>query len=305
MAVIGSGASSIQTVPNMQPHAKHLDVFVRTGVWFVKIANNYGANHEYTDEQKEIFHKDPTELVKHAKSIENQVNGLWGTFYKNSKAQAEGQKLFKARMAEFIKDERLLNGFTPKWSIGCRRVTPGDPYMIAIQKPNVDVHFTAVNKITEDGVVGEDGVERKVDTIVCATGFDVSYRPRFPVVGQNGTDLADKWKICPEGYLGLAIPEFPNFITFIGPNWPVENVSMTTGFDLGPNFCANLLSRAPSWALSNTSRNTPSKRSRSSKRSTSAPLLSSNPSPTPSMRTARNGSGIPSGLRTAAAYVEP
>jgi len=129
VAVIGSGASSIQTVPTMQPHVKHMDVFVRTGVWFVQIANNYGANHEYTAEQKEEFRRDPAKLVEHAKSIEDQVNGLWGSFYKNSAAQAEGQKELKARMAEFIKDERLLKGFTPKFGIGCRRITPGDPYM--------------------------------------------------------------------------------------------------------------------------------------------------------------------------------
>ena len=61
-------------------------------------------------------------------------------------------------------------GFTLKWGIGCRRVTRGDPYMEAIQKENVDVHFTAVEKITEDGVVGADGMERKADTIACATG---------------------------------------------------------------------------------------------------------------------------------------
>lgn len=96
----------------------------------------------------------------------------------------------------------------------------------AIQKPNVDVHFTPVEKIDETGVIGGDGVHREVDTIVCATGFDVSYRPRFPIIGQNGVDLADKWKVCPEGYLGLAIPDFPNFLTFIGPNWPVENGSV-------------------------------------------------------------------------------
>ncbi len=69
----------------------------------------------------------------------------------------------------------------------------------AIQKENVDVHFTPVEKITEKGVVGGDGVERECDTIVCATGFDVSYRPRFPIVGKNGVELANKWKICPEG----------------------------------------------------------------------------------------------------------
>ena len=76
VAVIGSGASSIQTVPTMQPHAKHLDVFVRTAVWFVQIANNFGANHSYTDEQKQSY-RDPYQLVEHAKSIEDQVNGLW------------------------------------------------------------------------------------------------------------------------------------------------------------------------------------------------------------------------------------
>jgi hydroxyversicolorone monooxygenase len=49
-------------------------------------------------------------------------------------------------------------------------MTPGDPYMLAIQEPNVDVHFTAATKCTEDGIVGGDGVERKCDTIICATG---------------------------------------------------------------------------------------------------------------------------------------
>ena len=78
--------------------------------------------------------------------------------------------------------------------------------MEAIQKPNVDVHFTEVGTITEDGVIGGDGIERKCDTIVCATGFDVTYKPLFPVVGKGGVDLADKWKDKPEGYLGLAIP---------------------------------------------------------------------------------------------------
>ena len=55
VAVIGSGASSIQTVPNMQPHTKHLDVFVRTGVWFVEIAGNYGQNKEYDEKERDTF----------------------------------------------------------------------------------------------------------------------------------------------------------------------------------------------------------------------------------------------------------
>jgi cation diffusion facilitator CzcD-associated flavoprotein CzcO len=115
-------------------------------------------------------------------------------------------------MAEWIKDERLLKGFTPNFAIGCRRITPGDPYMKAIQEPNVDVHFTHVEEITENGLIGGDGQERKVDTIVCATGFDVSYKPRFPVIGKNGIDLRKKWEVCPESYLGLGVPDMPNFV---------------------------------------------------------------------------------------------
>lgn len=93
--------------------------------------------------------------------------------------------------------------------------------MEAIQKDNVSVNFTAVKSITETGVVGEDGEEREVDTIVCATGFDVTYRPRFPVIGKNGVDLAEKWNDTPESYLGLGCPDMPNFVIFIGPTWYV------------------------------------------------------------------------------------
>ncbi|KAL6710120.1 hypothetical protein ACN47E_009911 [Coniothyrium glycines] len=227
VAVIGSGASSVQTVPRMQPHVKHMDIFVRTAVWFVQIANNFGQNKEYSQEERDEFRRDPKKLVAHAKDIESQVNGLWGVFYTGSEAQQGTQALLRERMKEFIKDERLLEGFTPKFEVGCRRITPGDPYMEAIQKENVDVHFTSVEEITETGVIGKDGTTKEVDTIVCATGFDVTYRPRFPVIGKNGVDLYDKWERVPEAYLGLASADMPNFIMFIGPTWPVENGSVT------------------------------------------------------------------------------
>jgi cation diffusion facilitator CzcD-associated flavoprotein CzcO len=98
-------------------------------------------------------------------------------------------------------------------------MTPGDPYLKAIQQHNVDVRFTAVQRVTEDGVVGEDGIEIKCNTIICATGFDVTHRPRFPVVGKRGINLQDKWKYYAEAYFGLACTDMPNWITFQGPNW--------------------------------------------------------------------------------------
>lgn len=109
----------------MQPHVKHIDTFVRTAVWFISIAGNNGANTEYTEEERTEFRNDTAKLVKHAKYLEDQVNGLWDLFFLGTEVQKEAKRIFSARMKEFIKDERLLEGFTPKFEIGCRRVTPG------------------------------------------------------------------------------------------------------------------------------------------------------------------------------------
>lgn len=125
VAIIGSGASSVQTLPTMQPHVKHIDVYVRTAIWFISIVGNDGNGKEYTPEEREKFRNDLPALVKHAKYLECEVNRLWDVFFKDSEAQTEAKKIFSARMEEFIKDERLLKGFTPKFAIGCRRITPG------------------------------------------------------------------------------------------------------------------------------------------------------------------------------------
>lgn len=87
-----------------------------------------------------------------------------------------------------------------------RRITPGDAFMKALTKENVDAHFTGVASVTEDGVVGDDGIERKCDTIICATGFDTTWRPQFPIIGKKGVNLQDKWANETNGYLGLAAP---------------------------------------------------------------------------------------------------
>jgi cation diffusion facilitator CzcD-associated flavoprotein CzcO len=165
-------------------------------------------------------------MVKYAKTFENDLMKLFHIMVKSGKPYEMIRKSLTARMRLFLKDEKLIEGFTPKFSVGCRRIAPGDPCMVAVTKENVQCHFTGVKEITETGLIGDDGTVVETDTIVCATGFDVSYRPRFPLIGLGGTDLRKKWEVYPEGYFGLACPEIPNYITFIGPTWPVENGSV-------------------------------------------------------------------------------
>lgn len=143
--MIGSGASSIQTVPGMQvseaskfevqiwmltyivcqPFVRHMDIFVRTAVWFVQIARNYGQNYEYSQHDKSTFRKDKRRIVEHAKDLEDQVNGIFDGFFRDSDAQKDLRDTYTARMTSMIKDEKLRKGFTPKFAVGCRRVTPG------------------------------------------------------------------------------------------------------------------------------------------------------------------------------------
>jgi hypothetical protein len=76
--------------------------------------------------------------------------------------------------------------------------------MQALKQPNVSVHFTPVTKIGPEGPIGADGTSTKVDTIICATGFDTSYKPAFNLVGQGGISLQEKFTPRPDGYLGVS-----------------------------------------------------------------------------------------------------
>ena len=75
------------------------------------------------------------------------------------------------------------------------------------------VTFSPIAEVTENSIITADGKETLIDVLVCATGFDVSFRPRYPIVGMNGLDLAEAWKESPETYLSATAPKFPNYFS--------------------------------------------------------------------------------------------
>jgi cation diffusion facilitator CzcD-associated flavoprotein CzcO len=121
----------------------------------------------------------------------------------------------KTRLA---KKSTVVAQIMPSFSPVCRRLTPGPGYLEALVQPNVDVISTPIQEIVEDGIITTDGVHRKVDGIVCATGFDTSFTARYPIYGVNGVTLAEKWKSVPETYLSITTDGFPNYFIFLGPN---------------------------------------------------------------------------------------
>lgn len=116
------------------------------------------------------------------------------------------------------KDSPLLKHILPTFAVGCRRPTPGNGYLEALAKENVRVVTDAISEIVPEGIKTSTGEILKVDMLICATGFDMSFCPRYPVIGQDGISLGDQWKDKPDAYLSLAVPNFPNHFSTCFPN---------------------------------------------------------------------------------------
>ena len=98
-------------------------------------------------------------------------------------------------------------------------MTPGSGYLQSLTKENVEVITQSVVKFTPDGVVDESGNEHKVDVVICATGFDVSFAPHFEVIGRKCANLKGQFGDFPKAYMGITVENFPNlFCKLIAPS---------------------------------------------------------------------------------------
>lgn len=118
---------------------------------------------------------------------------------------------------KLAKKPHIAKALIPSFAVGCRRLTPGPGYLEALCEDHVDFIPAPIERITATGIQCKDGTSREYDTIVCATGFDTSYRPRIPIIGRNGNNLQDLWDApAPPHYLSmLAGPDHPNFVSRI------------------------------------------------------------------------------------------
>lgn len=110
-------------------------------------------------------------------------------------------------------DERLSNALIPEFPVGCRRLTPAVGYLSSLTEENVRVVTDKIARVVTNGIEISTGEVIEIDVLVCATGFDVSFCPRFPIIGRTG-NLQDLWtNNTPKAYMSCAVPEFPNFFS--------------------------------------------------------------------------------------------
>lgn len=223
MAVIGNGSSAIQIVPSIQPIVKHMTTFIRSPTW---ISSNFAAQHagpdgknfEYTAEQKEEF-KNPARLLEYRKKIEHDFNKLYrGLLYGTEEHEFFHEQSRQIMLDRLKHQAELAEKLIPSWAFGCRRLSPGDGYLEALQKENVSPVFSSVTRVTPDGVEDAEGRSYKVDAIICATGFDTNWCKSWPVQGRNGRLLQEAWGETPESYFSCCAKDFPSLFFILGPN---------------------------------------------------------------------------------------
>ncbi|KAH7084374.1 hypothetical protein FB567DRAFT_498334 [Paraphoma chrysanthemicola] len=249
IAVIGSGASGVQVVPQLQPIASKLISFNRSPTWiapeFAGQLAREGRNTTYTEEEKEEFRNHPEKLKQYRREIEHAVNARFPSFYKHSDAQKNAQRLITESMKQLLKNHPdLAERLIPKFEVGCRRVTPGRGYLEALTQPNARVVTSGIQKIVANGVISNDGELHEVDAIVAATGFQTSFVPRFPILGLKKQNLQDIWR--EEGaaaYLSVAVPQFPNYFLVVGPNAPISNGSLLPGMEHQIDFALSFVQK--------------------------------------------------------------
>ncbi|KAF9771577.1 hypothetical protein IL306_010775 [Fusarium sp. DS 682] len=110
----------------------------------------------------------------------------------------------------------------------CRRPTPGSGFLEALCSPKVEIIWGEIDTFNETGLKTASGKQVNSDTIICATGFNMSFVPRFSVVGSNGRDLREVWtKELPTAYLSVTVDNMPNYFVMMGPQSPLGHGSIT------------------------------------------------------------------------------
>ncbi|MGC2745114.1 MAG: NAD(P)/FAD-dependent oxidoreductase [Candidatus Angelobacter sp.] len=215
VAVIGTGASAIQFVPEIAPKVAKLSIFQRTPPWILP-----KEDFAIPERWRNRFRQLPffTGLFRTALFWLYEIR-VWAFLGKAPALRRRGLKMALDHISAQVPDPELRARVTPNYQFGCKRVLISNDFYPALQRPNVEFITDGIREIREHSIVTQDGTERPVDVLIYATGFRVT-EPLHDtrVVGRNGVDIHAAWQERIRAYLGVTVSGFPNFFILLGPN---------------------------------------------------------------------------------------
>ncbi|MFD5552401.1 flavin-containing monooxygenase [Streptomyces sp. NPDC127068] len=238
VAVVGTGASAVQFVPEIQPRVARLTLFQRTPPWVLP-----RADREIGAAERRLHRTLPF-------TLRLRRSALWGVrelqthaFTRWPGELALVERSARRHLARAVADPALRARLTPDYRIGCKRILLSNAYYPALVRPNV--HVTgALAEVRGSTLIAADGTATEADTLVFGTGFRVTDLPIADrVVGLGGRTLARSWQDGMHALRGTTATGFPNWLTLIGPNTGLGNSSMILIIESQLNYLADFLRR--------------------------------------------------------------
>ncbi|RJQ72201.1 NAD(P)/FAD-dependent oxidoreductase [Pseudonocardiaceae bacterium YIM PH 21723] len=212
VAVIGTGASAVQFVPEIVGKVAELHVFQRTAAWVVR-------KHDFVNPGwvRTLFRLAPP-FQALLRALLYLVHEAAGVAFRHPRLMNRVQQRVLGHLHRQVRDPALRERLTPRFTLGCKRIMPSNDWYPAITAPNATLHGAAAG-IRPGSVLGADGTEAEVDVLIFGTGFEVAEPPIAQYVFDgDGVSLAERWQGVPQAYFGTTVPGFPNLFLFLGPN---------------------------------------------------------------------------------------
>ncbi|MFN8067649.1 MAG: NAD(P)/FAD-dependent oxidoreductase [Mycolicibacterium insubricum] len=219
VAIIGTGATAVQLIPELAKSVAELTVFQRTPIWVVpKIDFAIPAP------VRRLFGRIPLaqRAVRGVTDVIYEIIMIAGVLHFRqlnplNRGVAMLANLFRSTS---VRDRRTRDALAPDYDFGCKRPTYSNEYYRTFNKPNVSLQAGGIERITADGIDTADGAHVDIDTLVLATGFDLwdANFPAIEIIGREGRSLGKWWRDNRfQAYQGISVPMFPNLFNLAGP----------------------------------------------------------------------------------------
>ncbi|THF70155.1 NAD(P)/FAD-dependent oxidoreductase [Deinococcus sp. Arct2-2] len=213
VAVIGTGASAIQFVPEVQQVAGQLTVFQRTAPWVVP-----RMDHATSEGRRHLFRRYPLLQRLQRQWIFGVAEARFLSFT-NEQFRKAAESIGRKHLEAQVSDPALRARLAPTYRVGCKRILVSDDYYPALTQPNVQLVTEAITEVRGNRIVTRDGQEREFDVLIGGTGYDATHPPVANIIfGSGGRSLIDAWTPHMEALHGTMIAGFPNLFMIVGPN---------------------------------------------------------------------------------------
>jgi cation diffusion facilitator CzcD-associated flavoprotein CzcO len=221
VAAMGTGASAIQFIPEIQPLVAKLDVYQRTPPWIL-------PRHQRAlgERERRIFARIPA-AQRAARAAIYLLREAFVPAFRHPRAMGLVQRVALRHLRRSIPDPALRRKLTPDWTLGCKRVLLSNDYLPALARPNVEVVTEGIAEVRAHSIVSAEGTERPVDAILFGTGFQPTDPPLARHLrGRDGRTLSETWAGSPAAHLGTTVAGFPNLFLLMGPNTGLGHTSV-------------------------------------------------------------------------------